>query len=101
MLFSSDIFPQETGTGNGELKKARTDESKSVPLSKVDSDHRDEMMKLYKFQMPEDLYHFWDFCKEICPESPCGMLCTLTLTFGTVTLIGQKVHLTFNQVFSF
>ncbi|XP_041789955.1 histone PARylation factor 1 [Chelmon rostratus] len=65
---------QESGTGNGELKKARIDEPKAMPLSEVDSDQRDEMMQLYKLQMPEDLYHFWDFCKELCPDSPCGAL---------------------------
>ncbi|XP_074486296.1 histone PARylation factor 1 [Sebastes fasciatus] len=63
---------QESGTGNGELKKVRTDESKAVP--EVDSEHRDEMVQLYKLQMPEDLYHFWDFCKELCPDSPRGAL---------------------------
>uniref|UniRef100_A0A8D0AX86 Histone PARylation factor 1 n=1 Tax=Sander lucioperca TaxID=283035 RepID=A0A8D0AX86_SANLU len=61
---------QESGTGNGELKKARTDESKAMPLSEVDSKQRDEMVQLYKLQMPEDLYHFWDLCKELCPDSP-------------------------------
>lgn len=65
---------QESGTGNGELKKARTDESKAVPLSGVDSEQRDEMLQLYNFQMPEDLYHFWDFCKELCPDNPRGAL---------------------------
>ncbi|XP_040892357.1 histone PARylation factor 1 [Toxotes jaculatrix] len=65
---------QESGTGNGELKKARTDESKAVPLSKVDSEQRDEMVQLYKFQMPEDLYHFWDFCKDLYPDNPRGAL---------------------------
>ncbi|XP_059184883.1 histone PARylation factor 1 isoform X1 [Centropristis striata] len=65
---------QDSGTGNGELKKARTDESKAVPLSEVDSEQRDEMVRLYKLQMPEDLYHFWDFCKELCPDSPRGAL---------------------------
>uniref|UniRef100_UPI0037E72BB6 histone PARylation factor 1 n=1 Tax=Semicossyphus pulcher TaxID=241346 RepID=UPI0037E72BB6 len=63
---------QESATGNGELKKARADEE--VPLSEVNSDQRDEITQLYKLQMPEDLYHFWDFCKELCPDSPCGAL---------------------------
>ncbi|XP_030003957.1 histone PARylation factor 1 [Sphaeramia orbicularis] len=65
---------QESDTGNGELKKARVDESKSVPLSEVDAEQRDEMKQLYQLQMPEDLYHFWDFCKEICPDNPRGAL---------------------------
>ncbi|KAA8594874.1 hypothetical protein FQN60_012009 [Etheostoma spectabile] len=57
---------QESGTGNGDLKKARTDESKAVATSEVDSEQREEIVQLYKLQMPEDLYHFWDFCKELC-----------------------------------
>lgn len=93
------LFLQKSSTGNGELKKARTDEPKAMPLSEVDSDQRDEVVQLYKLQMPEDLYHFWDFCKELCPDSPCGMLCALMLYFVTVILMGQKVHLTVNQFF--
>ncbi|XP_032399432.1 histone PARylation factor 1 [Etheostoma spectabile] len=65
---------QESGTGNGDLKKARTDESKAVATSEVDSEQREEIVQLYKLQMPEDLYHFWDFCKELCPDSPRGAL---------------------------
>ncbi|XP_026159443.1 histone PARylation factor 1 isoform X2 [Mastacembelus armatus] len=67
-------YTQEPRTGNGDLKKARTDESKAVLLSEVDSEQRDEMVQLYKLQMPEDLYHFWDFCKELCPNNPRGAL---------------------------
>ncbi|KAK1886671.1 cGMP-specific 3'5'-cyclic phosphodiesterase, partial [Dissostichus eleginoides] len=65
---SAPAEPPALGTGNGELKKARADESKA------DSEQRDEMLELYKLQMPEDLYHFWNFCKELCPESPRGAL---------------------------
>ncbi|XP_053188473.1 histone PARylation factor 1 [Scomber japonicus] len=61
---------QESGTGNREVKKPRTDDPKAIPLSAVDSKQRDEMLQLYKLQMPEDLYHFWDFCKELCPDNP-------------------------------
>lgn len=64
--------------GNGELKKARKDESKPAPSSGVYSQQRDEIVQHYSFQMPEDLYHFWDFCKELCHEDPSGMLLTLT-----------------------
>uniref|UniRef100_A0A3Q1F1Y0 Histone PARylation factor 1 n=1 Tax=Acanthochromis polyacanthus TaxID=80966 RepID=A0A3Q1F1Y0_9TELE len=42
----------------------------AAPSSGVDSEQRDEMLQLYNFQMPEDLYHFWDFCKELCPDNP-------------------------------
>ncbi|XP_062242934.1 histone PARylation factor 1 isoform X1 [Platichthys flesus] len=65
---------QESGAGNGELKKARSDEPDAAPLSKVDSGQRDEMVRLYKLQMPEDLYHFWDFCKQLFPDDPRGAL---------------------------
>ncbi|KAG7238386.1 hypothetical protein INR49_030893 [Caranx melampygus] len=64
----------ESGTGNGDSKKSRTDEPKVVALSKVDAAQRDELMQLYKLQMPEDLYHFWDFCMELCPDNPRGAL---------------------------
>lgn len=55
-----------------EVKKARSDQSKDMPSGKIDSDQRDEICRLYKLEMPEDLYHFWDFCKELNPDSPCG-----------------------------
>ncbi|XP_068177225.1 histone PARylation factor 1 isoform X1 [Antennarius striatus] len=60
--------------GNGYLKKTCSDESRVVPLSDMDSEKREEVVQLYKLQMPEDLYHFWDFCKELSPDSPCGAL---------------------------
>lgn len=71
------------------MKKARPDESKAVPESEVDSEKRDELVQLYKLQMPEDLYHFWDFCKELCPDNPRGMLATLTAYLVTL-MIGKK-----------
>lgn len=57
-----------------EVKKARPDQSKEMPSGKIDSDQRDEIYRLYKLEMPEDLYHFWDFCKELSPDSPCDAL---------------------------
>ncbi|KAM4583552.1 histone PARylation factor 1 [Odontesthes bonariensis] len=65
---------QDSGSANGAVKKARTDESKAMPLSGVNSEQRDEMAQLYGFQMPEDLFHFWDFCNKLCPDNPCGAL---------------------------
>ncbi|KAM6939920.1 histone PARylation factor 1 [Xenentodon cancila] len=65
---------QEPDSTNGEVKKTRTEECKAVPLSGATSEQRDEMVRLYGFQMPEDLYHFWDFCKECCPANPRGAL---------------------------
>lgn len=64
-------------TGNGEVKKTRSEKS----VSDVYSKQRDEIMKLYKLQMPEDLYLFWDFCKELCPDDPRGKLIVLFVFF--------------------
>nr|XP_020452830.1 histone PARylation factor 1 isoform X1 [Monopterus albus] len=68
------ISVQKSGTGNGEVKKARADESRAVLVSKVDSEQRVEVVQLYKLQMPEDLFHFWDFCKDLSPDNPRGVL---------------------------
>ncbi|CAN9510440.1 unnamed protein product [Ophioblennius macclurei] len=65
---------QESNTGNGQKKKSRTNEAKEAPLSGVGPQQRDEIMRLYNLQMPEDLYHFWEFCKELSPDNPCGAL---------------------------
>lgn len=65
---------QESPIGNGKLKKACTDEQKDVPLSAINSQQRDEMKQLYNLEIPEDMYHFWDFCKELCPDNPCDAL---------------------------
>lgn len=68
-------------TENGKPKKAHTDE---VPLSAVNPQQRDELKELYSLEMPEDLYHFWDFCKDLHPDNPCG---ALTHTLG-LQLVG-------------
>nr|XP_061791433.1 histone PARylation factor 1-like [Nerophis lumbriciformis] len=66
---------QESVEENGGVKKKlRPDDVKTTPLSTVSSQQREEMLQLYKMQMPEDLYHFWDLCKELCPDNPCGAL---------------------------
>lgn len=70
------FFPLQKSEST-EVKKARPDQSKEMPSGKIDSDQRDEIYRLYKLEMPEDLYHFWDFCKELSPDSPCGKLCYL------------------------
>lgn len=57
------------------MKKARDDESKAGSLTSVDSGRRDEVVQLYKLQMPEDLFQFWEFCKELNPDDPCSMFC--------------------------
>lgn len=64
-------FYQESGSVNGEVKKDRPDEP--VPLSKVNTEQRNELVQLYGLPMPEDLFHFWDFCQELCPDDPRGM----------------------------
>ncbi|XP_032420147.1 histone PARylation factor 1 isoform X2 [Xiphophorus hellerii] len=63
---------QESRSANGQVKKARADEPKAMLSSRVDAEQRDELAQLYGFHVPEDLYHFWDFCKELSPDSPCG-----------------------------
>ncbi|XP_058496328.1 histone PARylation factor 1 [Solea solea] len=55
---------QDAGGETGKSKKACTEESKFKP------EQHDEMVRLYKLEMPDDLYHFWDFCKELCPDNP-------------------------------
>ncbi|KAK7929417.1 hypothetical protein WMY93_005812 [Mugilogobius chulae] len=65
---------QESFAENGKLKKARTNEIKNAPPSSINSHQRDEMKELYSLEMPEDLYHFWDFCKEYCADNPRGAL---------------------------
>ncbi|XP_012721002.2 histone PARylation factor 1 [Fundulus heteroclitus] len=65
---------QESRSANGQVKKARADESKALPPSGVDPEQRDELARLYGFQMPEDLFHFWDLCKELSPDNPRGAL---------------------------
>nr|XP_057901939.1 histone PARylation factor 1 isoform X1 [Doryrhamphus excisus] len=65
---------QQSGKGNGEVKKPRADDPEATSTSKVSPQQRDEMLQLYKLHMPEDLYHFWDLCKELCPDNPCGAL---------------------------
>ncbi|XP_007551796.1 histone PARylation factor 1 [Poecilia latipinna] len=63
---------QESCSANGQVKKARADEPKAMLSSRVGAEQRDELAQLYGFHMPEDLYHFWDFCKELSPDNPCG-----------------------------
>ncbi|XP_015809667.3 histone PARylation factor 1 [Nothobranchius furzeri] len=65
---------QGSDSANGEVKRVRTDESTPVLLSERNPEQRDELTRLYGLQMPEDLFHFWDFCKELCPDNPCGAL---------------------------
>ncbi|XP_061762431.1 histone PARylation factor 1 isoform X2 [Nerophis ophidion] len=60
--------------GKREAKKARCDDVKATPPSAVSPQQREETLQLCKLHMPEDLYHFWDLCKELCPENPCGAL---------------------------
>ncbi|CAL1601479.1 unnamed protein product [Knipowitschia caucasica] len=64
--------PIQECVDNGNVKKARTNELKDIPTSGISSQQRDEMKELYSLEMPEDLYHFWDFCKELCPDDPRG-----------------------------
>ena len=60
-------------SASGPPKRACTDGSEPVPSAKVSSELREQIVQLYKLQMPEDLYHFWDFCQGLCPDDPRGM----------------------------
>ncbi|XP_017259494.1 histone PARylation factor 1 [Kryptolebias marmoratus] len=65
---------QASGSANGEVKKARPEECQAVPMSKVSTEQRDELLQLCGLPVPEDFYHFWDFCEELCPDDPRGAL---------------------------
>ncbi|XP_028974073.2 histone PARylation factor 1 isoform X3 [Esox lucius] len=63
--------PQADST-NGELRKKTRPEEPTVGLAFADvsTGLREEVERLYKLRMPEDFYHFWEFCSRLCPESP-------------------------------
>ncbi|XP_038661729.1 histone PARylation factor 1 isoform X1 [Scyliorhinus canicula] len=71
--------------GRGKRKAAsRSSESKN-PVAEdgkknrgdnagIPEEVRREVQDLYKLQMPEDFYHFWEFCEKLNPENPCEAL---------------------------
>ncbi|XP_053712885.1 histone PARylation factor 1-like [Synchiropus splendidus] len=65
--------PKSVQDSNVGSKKRCTD-SLATALSAVSAKQRDEVERLYKLQMPEDFYHFWEFCKELSSEDPRGAL---------------------------
>ena len=66
------VVVQESASGTGPPKRACTDGPTPVPSAKVSSELREQIVRLYKLQMPEDLYHFWDFCQGLSPDDPRG-----------------------------
>ncbi|XP_077574239.1 histone PARylation factor 1 [Stigmatopora nigra] len=68
------ISIQESEENKGVKKKPHLADVKATIISEVSPQQRQEMLQLYKMPMPEDLYHFWDFCNELCPDNPCGAL---------------------------
>ncbi|XP_056891364.1 histone PARylation factor 1 isoform X2 [Takifugu flavidus] len=70
---------QESSSGSKEVKKARVDEPKAGAVTPGDSVQRDEVVQLYKLQMPEDLFHLWEFCKELHPTTPAVYALDATL----------------------
>ncbi|XP_060698789.1 histone PARylation factor 1 isoform X1 [Hemiscyllium ocellatum] len=42
--------------------------------SGVPEELRQEVEDLYKLRMPEDFYHFWEFCEKQDPQNPCEAL---------------------------
>ncbi|TWW59391.1 Histone PARylation factor 1 [Takifugu flavidus] len=69
----------ESSSGSKEVKKARVDEPKAGAVTPGDSVQRDEVVQLYKLQMPEDLFHLWEFCKELHPTTPAVYALDATL----------------------
>lgn len=68
--------PQNADSANGDAKKSRGGEGgqeSCSPVIGVPAEVREEVERLYKLPMPDDFYHFWDFCKQLYPESPRGM----------------------------
>ncbi|KAG7314296.1 hypothetical protein KOW79_022792 [Hemibagrus wyckioides] len=65
---------------NGLAKQARPEEvepkaeSNHQAESSVPDQVREEVEHLYSLRMPPDFYHFWDFCRRLCPENPQGAL---------------------------
>uniref|UniRef100_UPI00398E78EB histone PARylation factor 1 n=1 Tax=Pristiophorus japonicus TaxID=55135 RepID=UPI00398E78EB len=70
--------------GRGKRRAAcRSSESK-IPVedgkknrrekSVIPEELRQELEDLYKLPMPEDFYHFWEFCEELNPGNPCEAL---------------------------
>ncbi|XP_028833599.1 histone PARylation factor 1 [Denticeps clupeoides] len=65
---------QAAAPTNGKVKKGRMEkeevDARSSLVCEVPPEAREEVEKLYKLQMPEDFFHFWDFCKRLFPRSP-------------------------------
>ncbi|XP_076868987.1 histone PARylation factor 1 isoform X2 [Brachyhypopomus gauderio] len=53
---------------NGQVKRARGNEV--GVKSGVPPHVRDEVDQLCKLRMPDDFYHFWEFCKNLSPDNP-------------------------------
>ncbi|KAJ8000454.1 hypothetical protein DPEC_G00180290 [Dallia pectoralis] len=58
--------------GNEELSKKTRSAQASADLTPAQCSPglREEVERLYQLRMPEDFYHFWDFCSRLNPESP-------------------------------
>lgn len=39
-------------------------------MAQVPSDLKEEVEQLYKLKMPDDFYHFWEFCQCLRPDNP-------------------------------
>ncbi|XP_035274940.1 histone PARylation factor 1 isoform X1 [Anguilla rostrata] len=60
---------QEAETTNGQVKKARPGMEWQVP-----AELQQEVESLYQLPMPDDFYHFWNFCKRRHSQNPCDAL---------------------------
>ena len=66
------------------------------------SELRDEVEQHYKLRMPEDFYHFWDFCRCLQPDNPRGKVTVYktkkpvnTLTFFIEYMLTQLPYIDF------
>ncbi|KAI5630496.1 histone PARylation factor 1 [Silurus asotus] len=60
---------------NGDTKRGRNEEEPEAGPSQraessVPEQVRNEVEDLYSLRMPRDFYHFWDFCRQRCPDNP-------------------------------
>lgn len=62
------------------MKKAK--EGQRDEKTVVAGEMKEEVERLYKLRMPDDFFHFWEFCKSLradCPQGTCAILMVLYL----------------------
>ncbi|KAG2466013.1 HPF1 factor, partial [Polypterus senegalus] len=73
MSFNKTAGPIELAkkleVANVDVKKGRQCDPPDVA-----AELRQQVERLYQFEMPADFYHFWVFCKKLNPQKPCGIV---------------------------